>query len=339
MQSSQIPNANGDVPATSPPGDSFSCLAWGSETLLAAGSWDKSVRLWDVQPLGGDSVTVQPRLSFQQEAPVLSCCFSGGQLLTAGCDCKVSARDLQAQRDMVLGRHEAPVKEVAAIDELGLVVSGSWDKTLRFWSSKQQAPVHSISLPERVYTMDVKYPLLLVGTANRHVLTYDLAAIQQSKEPLHQAFSQLKMQTRCVSLWPDRKGYVIGSIEGRCGVSVFGQENNTSKETFTFKCHRADNAVYSVNVVDFHPKHGSFATAGSDGSFNFWDKEARQRLKNFSSCGYPITAGRFSPEGGCFAYAVSYDWSQAQSAWREDLPREVFVHRCPDSQVQRRNRN
>jgi len=30
--------------------------------------------------------------------------------------------------------------------------------------------------------------------------------------------------------------------------------------------------------------HGTFATAGSDGAFNFWDKDSKQRLKVFSSC-------------------------------------------------------
>lgn len=30
--------------------------------------------------------------------------------------------------------------------------------------------------------------------------------------------------------------------------------------------------------------HGTFATAGSDGAFNFWDKDSKQRLKVFSCC-------------------------------------------------------
>ena len=30
--------------------------------------------------------------------------------------------------------------------------------------------------------------------------------------------------------------------------------------------------------------HGTFATAGSDGAFNFWDKDSKQRLKVLSCC-------------------------------------------------------
>lgn len=28
----------------------------------------------------------------------------------------------------------------------------------------------------------------------------------------------------------------------------------------------------AVNTMAFHPVHGTFATAGSDGTYNFWDK-------------------------------------------------------------------
>ena len=42
-------------------------------------------------------------------------------------------------------------------------------------------------------------------------------------------------------------------------------------KNFTFKCHR-DGAsdVYPVNDICFHPQHGTFVTAGSDGAYNFW---------------------------------------------------------------------
>lgn len=36
-----------------------------------------------------------------------------------------------------------------------------------------------------------------------------------------------------------------------------------------------------MNAISFNRKHGTFCTAGSDGTFNFWDKDAKQRLKGF----------------------------------------------------------
>ena len=56
------------------------------------------------------------------------------------------------------------------------------------------------------------------------------------------------------------------------------------------QCHRKDepapsksSAVYAVNDIKFHP-YGTFSTAGSDGTINFWDKESKTRLKSESSC-------------------------------------------------------
>lgn len=67
---------------------------------------------------------------------------------------------------------------------------------------------------------------------------------------------------------------MVGSIEGR--VAVHHVEDAAQSKNFTFKCHRQDSDIYAVNAVTFHPVHGTFVTAGSDGSYNFWDK-ARPR--------------------------------------------------------------
>jgi len=54
------------------------------------------------------------------------------------------------------------------------------------------------------------------------------------------------------------------------------------------QCHRKDDpapskssSVYAVNDIQFHP-YGTFSTAGSDGTINFWDKESKTRLKSAS---------------------------------------------------------
>lgn len=330
------PNTNGDVAVPNSPADSISCLAWSpTQNLLAAGSWDKSVSVWEVQENGGSAVAA-PRVAYGGEAPVLCCGFSrdGHQLVSGGCDHKVRIRDLQAQRDVDLGSHAAPVKELAVLDDLNLVVSGGWDKALHLWSAQQPAPVLTLQLPERVYAMDVKFPILVVGTADRHLLVYNLQDIQRNPAPTKAGFTQLKMQTRSLAVFPDRGGYIVGSIEGRCGVTYFSDTSSS----FCFKCHRTTDTINAVNAIDFHPEHGTFATCGSDGNFVFWDKERRQRLKQFSSCFYPITAGKFNPSGSLFAYAVSYDWSQGHEVWNAQLPRQVLLHRCQSTEVMPRGR-
>lgn len=67
----------------------------------------------------------------------------------------------------------------------------------------------------------------------------------------------------CV-LRADKTGYLIGSIEGRVAVQHV-EESIGQAKNFTFKCHRDNNDIYSVNDIKFHPVHGTFVTAGSDG--------------------------------------------------------------------------
>lgn len=102
---------------------------------------------------------------------------------------------------------------------------------------------------------------------------------------------------------------------------------------FSFKCHRQtpDGAgsvakVYSVNAISFHPQHGTFSTAGSDGTYHFWDKDAKHRLKGYPNVGGSITSTSFNRSGGIFAYAISYDWSQGHSGNNPQYPNKIMLH-------------
>lgn len=102
---------------------------------------------------------------------------------------------------------------------------------------------------------------------------------------------------------------------------------------FSFKCHRQTDTtqrdvakVYSVNAISFHPQHGTFSTAGSDGTFHFWDKDAKHRLKGYPEVGGPITSTAFNSTGTIFAYAVSYDWSKGYAHNNQSVPTKIMLH-------------
>ena len=66
--------------------------------------------------------------------------------------------------------------------------------------------------PRQVYTMSLCGDKLVVGTAGRRVLVWDLrnmGYVQQRRE------SSLKYQTRCIRCFPNKDGYVLSSIEGK----------------------------------------------------------------------------------------------------------------------------
>lgn len=107
--------------------------------------------------------------------------------------------------------------------------------------------------------------------------------------------------------------------------------NNHHSLNFSFKCHRDPPSgnvtnVYSVNAISVHPEHGTFSTAGSDGTFHFWDKDAKHRLKGYSSVGGTISSSAFNRTGTIFAYAVSYDWSKGYAFNTPQYPNKAMLH-------------
>lgn len=152
---------------------------------------------------------------------------------------------------------------------------------VKYWDLRSDKPAVTVENQERVYAMDTQGKLLVVGTADRYINIIDLNKPEAFYKTIQ---SPLKFQTRVVSCFtPNPNGFAIGSIEGRCAIQYV--EERDASNNFSFKCHRETNPqnkdqsnVYSVNAISFHPEHGTFSTAGSDGQFNFWDGQAKHRL-------------------------------------------------------------
>jgi hypothetical protein len=57
------------------------------------------------------------------------------------------------------------------------------------------------------------------------------------------------------------------------------------------------------------------------GTYNFWDKDSKQRLKAQGRAIYPngqpapVTAGAFDRTGAIYGYALSYDWSKGYAEY------------------------
>ena len=225
-----------------------------------------------------------------------------------------------------IGVHDAPVKGVGYLSTTNLVVSGGWDRKLKFWDTRSPNPVGAFDLPERIYDLDVQGSLLVVATAGRHIIAYDCTSTP--REALRKE-SPLKYQSRCISCFPDATGFAVGSIEGRVGIHYLQKVGN--KDSFAFKCHRHDSSVFPVNAIAFQRQHGTFATVGSDGVVNFWDKDNKQRLKGFNRTQRTISCAAFNTQGNLFAYASSYDWYMGSS--RVQPGNEIYIHPVADEEI------
>lgn len=343
-------NPNNDTVVPNSPSDGVSSLTFSaSSQFLVASSWASTVSCWETQVaegMGSAQVNVAPRAQITVAAPALCTSMSAdSQNVFVGLgDGTAQMWTLGQPQAQTFGKHDAPIRSIHFVPALSCVFTGSWDKTIKCWDVRQPTPTASVQLPERCYSMDVAHPLMVVATAERKLCVYDLSNANWQR-PYRVEDSPLKHQTRCVRCFPDREGFAIGSIEGR--VAIHHVDAKDAHKNFAFKCHRdtqdgrAGQAstcnIYAVNDIAFH-NLGTFATAGSDGVFNFWDKDSKQRLMAFKRADRPISCAAFSPAGTLYAYALSYDWSRGSESHTPSDPNTIMLHKVQKDEITQRNK-
>ena len=301
-----------------PPTDTITHLCYTpnphSRHLLAS-SWDKNLYLYDVSM--NKAIFTKPH-----SASVLACCFTDeNRVLSGGLSRQLILTDLARQQEQVLGSHDDAIKCVNFAPSLGCLVTGSWDKSIRVWDLRQSRNVGSYLQPEKVFTMDLAGEVLVVGTAQKNVLIWDLrnmASVQQRR------MSSLKYQTRCLRCFPNRKGFVMSSIEGRVAVESLSDSNESvAKDRYAFKCHRVKNEdgmeyIYPVYAISFHQQHNTFATGGGDGMVNVWDGFNKKRLCQFAQYPTDISTLAFHPDGTQIAIASSCVFPEQGKEYEKD---------------------
>jgi len=132
--------------------------------------------------------------------------------------------DLQTLQSTQVAAHDKPIRcaEFVTVSGQEVLVTGSWDKTLKYWDLRQQKPVASLECQERIYTMNSKNNLLVVGTADRYVNVIELNNPTEFYKTLQ---SPLKWQTRVISCFSDATGFAVGSIEGRCAIQYVEEKD------------------------------------------------------------------------------------------------------------------
>ncbi|XP_023248261.1 mRNA export factor-like [Copidosoma floridanum] len=330
-------NPMNDFEVVSPPDDSISSLAFSpayvSQNLLVAGSWDSHVRCWEVEKTGKTVAKAMQSMT----GPILDVCWSddGTKVFMASCDQMVKCWDLASNQSIQVAAHDAPVKTCHWIkgSSYSCLMTGSWDKTLKFWDLRTPTPMLTLNLPEKCYCAAVEYPIAVVGTAGRWFLTYKL---EGQPTELSRKDSIVNFQSRCVAIYRDKKkaptSYAVGTVAGCVGIKYL----NSPKDTFRYKCHRSLNVtgkfqdINMVNDLAFHPVNGTLATVGGDGTFGFWDINARTKIKVSKTMGKPITSCCFDRNGEFFAYSVSYDWSKGHEHYNPKMTNHIFLRSCSE---------
>ncbi|KAG8179339.1 hypothetical protein JTE90_007612, partial [Oedothorax gibbosus] len=321
-----LADASNDLKLDSAPTDLISAVHFGptSNQYLLASSWDKGVRLYDVP---NDTL----RVTYWHESPVLDCCFQDVvHCLSGDLYGKLKIFDVNSSTERVVGSHEKAIKCVEYCPDHRCVITGSWDKHVKLWDTRSDLCVGKYQMPDKVFTMATCGDFLVVGTAGKRVLVYDLtnmSYVNQRRE------SSLKFQTRCIRCFPNKQGYVLSSIEGRVAVEYFDPSPEVQKKKYAFKCHRIKEMnvelVYPVNCIAFHSGYNTFATGGSDGYVNVWDGFNKKRLCQFHRYPTHISSLAFSPDGTQIAIASSFIYEQERN---DKPPDAIYVKTVTDQE-------
>lgn len=263
--------------------------------IIGVSSWDGCIRFYS-------PTTFDEKFVIREDKPILSTTFNadGSVALGAMSDGNVLVHDLQANKSFKITAHTAAVKSLKFYNNL--LISGSFDKTLKFWDLRSAGPVHVVNLSERVFCMDLNRDMLGVSLAGNKVSTYDLRNNCSEKS----LSTKLFWQIRSICCGNDNDTVIVGGIEGKAEVMTL----SPSTKRMIFRCHRTKEELYAVNVVSMHPtKSNVIASGGSDGVLSFFDRESKMKIfnENFES---PVTCGRFNAAGNLFAVGIGYDWSR-----------------------------
>merc|ERR1711970_329843 len=110
----------------------------------------------------------------------------------------------------------------------------------------------------------------------------------------------------------------------------------TSK--YAFKCHReklpeGGETVYPVNTVEFHKKHKTFVSGGSDGYINIWDPYAKKRIYQLERYPVGIVSVAFSNDSkNLLAVACSYNYELEEDPLEVPTDR-IYIKRLSDHEI------
>ena len=356
------------------PNDAISSIRFNpSYDLFAISSWNNCILCYQYNNDDNNNNKIKTRCIGQEkhDRGVLCCCWdnTGSRIFSGSCDNTVRIWNVQRNggssnnnnnnnnkgKFITLGNHNAGVKCIEYASDFNILISGSWDRTLIYWDIRSGQKISTINLPAKVFCCGQNGNILVLGLSNKYVETYDL---RNYKQHMNLEKTVLKHQLRCIDVFPDQRGYVCSSIEGRTAIKHF-DKYDAKQNDFSFKCHRHQRGndkhsqdVFAVNTLRFNKQFGTFATGGDDGQINIWDKEGRSRLKHFeqikiqnnddnnnnnnnsslwgsnnnnntsnskvNNSFMPITSLDFNKNGRILGYTTSYNWNKGISFYQQN---------------------
>ena len=251
-------------------------------TLLATGSWDGTVKLWDV-------VTERNIATLKEHtAGITSVAFSsdGSTLATGSWDRTVKLWDVETERNIAtLKEHTAGITSVAFSSDGSTLATGSWDRTVRLWDVETERNIATLKEHTDVVTsvaFSSDGSTLATGSWDRTVRLWDVETERN--------IATLKEHTdvvTSVAFSSDGSTLATGSWDRTVKLWDVATRQNIA----TLKGHTGP-----VNSVAFSSDGSTLATTG------LWDRTVKlwniATLVNFVTLGHgnPVRSVAFSSD-------------------------------------------
>ncbi|XP_075433706.1 F-box/WD repeat-containing protein 9 isoform X3 [Ascaphus truei] len=149
--------------------------------LLCSGSWDSTVKIWDIEAEGQQVAEIRGR------AAVLCLAFLPDILVAGSYDKRVSVYDPRASNPLIKSRkiHSSPVLSLVADDRH--IVSGGEDRTLVVFDRRANAVLQRMQLDNYMFCMSYEAPQLWAGDNKGliHVYRSHGGTFQHQRRDLH----------------------------------------------------------------------------------------------------------------------------------------------------------
>ena len=257
-------------------------------TLLASGSWNDTVKLWDVS-------TERQIATLPSKQPTLVAFSPDGKTLAVGTrDNTVELWDVATQERIATLGHRAVVFYTVSFSPDGKTLAvGTWDNTVELWDVATQERIATLGHEAVVNAVSFSPDgtLLASGSRDNTVKLWDVATRERIATLGHGA------EVDAVSFSPD--GTLLASGSGDGTVKLW--DVATRDQIATLKHHT--NGWYNggATSASFSASDGALlATKGVSGSVILWDVLTREKIVTFWHTD-EIRSMSFSPDGTTLA--------------------------------------
>jgi WD40 repeat protein/tRNA A-37 threonylcarbamoyl transferase component Bud32 len=254
---------------------------------LASGSWDNTIKLWDVQTQR-EIVTITGHSN-----GVLSVAFSpdGRTLASGSWDNIIKLWDVQTQRQIAtLTGHSSFVQSLAFSPDGRTLASGSCDKMIKLWDVQTQRQIATLtgrsnSVRSVAFSPDGR--TLASGTEDKTIKLWD---VQTRREIA--TLTGHSDWVNSVAISPDGRTFATGSLDK----TIKLWDVQTQREIATLTGHSN-----WVNSVAFSPDSRTLASGSGDDTIKLWDVQTQREIATLTGRSNSVRSVAFSPDGRTLA--------------------------------------